>query len=729
MRYTTIAALCLGVVAIGGGPARATPTRAHRGLMGPPTTGPADVAAAAFLQDHAARLRLEAVSLMAAPRVLRVRDARVVRFAQEHEGLPVFGRGVVVRLDAAGRVRSVADHTASGLDLVTTPGIREVEAYAAASLHWGLVGLVGLGAPEVVLGVLPAGRQPALAYRVDGSRGLERVRSYVDAITGQVLVATSLRRSARAWVYLQNPVATPDLADVELLHRSGDATGLTGRFGEVVRHVSGTINIQDPQSSELVTAQTPTSDGESFYFEPTADASQPEFDDPFAEAQAYYHVDTIYGFFQDTFGFDPDYPYRVIVNYSEAGGPYDNAMFTPLGTSTYGLVLGQGRRVDFAYDGDVIYHEFTHSVIHDLTQMGYVDTLFDQYGANPGPGAIHEGLADYFACSFTDESRMGEYSLAPNGGARNLSNHRSCPDNLLGEMHEDGEILGGATWAIRTALDSSALADDLIYLALTQLPSNATFRDFAEELLAGVDDRVTDGTMTSTQRDAIHEILEARGLLACGRDYPLAVDQDLGINLIGLTTVGSLIGVTCQQVRQFGLWLPAALQFKVSTPVNATAVSFTITYPSGSSNLQYRLYARQGEMVQFDLQSVFGYSVPVAADFDQALATQTDTTATITVSADSDPAFVPGADYYFVITHQNCPLTVPTVTAEVDTSPLRPDAGVPDAALDAAVTPDASGTPPGSKGQGCGCASTGAGEGLALLFLALGALIVIRRRR
>jgi MYXO-CTERM domain-containing protein len=681
------------------------------------------VAAAAFLRANAARLRLETVSLLAGPRVLDIKEARVVRFAQEHEGVPVFGRGVIVRLDAAGRVRSVTDHSEPALDLVTVPGIREAEAHEAASQWWGLL---GLAAPEIVLGVFPEGRHPVLAYRVDGNRGFERVRTYVDAITGRIIAATTLLRNARAWVYQQNPVATPTVTDVELMNLSEDATGLTGRIGQVVRYVSGSLNQQNPQPTDFVTSQTPTSDGTNFYFTPTADASQPEFDDPFAESQAYFHVESIFGFFHDTFGFDPDFPYLVLVNYSEGGAAYDNAAFTPLGTSTYGILLGQGNDIDFAYDGDVIYHEFTHSVIHDLTNMGYMDTMFDRLGWNIGPGAIHEGLADYFATSFTNDSTLGEYSLAPLGGVRNLNNTRTCPDNVLGEMHEDGEIMGGATWALRTALADAALADELTYLALAQLPSTSTFRQFAEAYLGEVDDKVTDGAMTPVQRDAVNGILEARGLVRCGRDIPLTAGEDLGINLIGFSTVGQMMGASCSQVRQTGLWIPAPFQFKVPTPANATSVTFRISYPQNATDLQYKLYVRQGEMVEFRLEMFLGMiQIPIADEFDRELSAQTGLETVMTVNLDSTPAFVPGADYYFVLVHQNCPMTIPTITAEVTTEQPQVDAGVPDAAVSA----DASTTPPDEPKDGCSCASTGAGEGLALLLLVLGALFFIRRRR
>ncbi|MFZ9889606.1 MAG: M36 family metallopeptidase, partial [Myxococcota bacterium] len=79
----------------------------------------------------------------------------------------------------------------------------------------------------------------------------------------------------------------------------------------------------------------------------------------------------------------------------------------------------QGAR-DFAYDGDIVFHEFTHAVVHSyLPEFGSL--WHDEQGANAESGALNEGWSDYFAASFTGDSATGEYGgAAVTGGELGL---------------------------------------------------------------------------------------------------------------------------------------------------------------------------------------------------------------------------------------------------------------------------------------------------------------------
>ena len=101
-----------------------------------------------------------------------------------------------------------------------------------------------------------------------------------------------------------------------------------------------------------------------------------------------------------------------------AYSPFDNAFFSPgvdgnfintlLGTEGDGIFFGQGTMADFAYDGDVITHEFGHymaSYLGALQEQG----LKDEIGTNDSPGAMNEGFADFFAGARTEDAIMGGY--------------------------------------------------------------------------------------------------------------------------------------------------------------------------------------------------------------------------------------------------------------------------------------------------------------------------------
>ena len=135
------------------------------------------------------------------------------------------------------------------------------------------------------------------------------------------------------------------------------------------------------------------------------------------------------------------------------------AASAPLFQQLYGfdqgaLWFGQGPKRDYAYDGDVVYHEFTHAVVDATLKLGAWH--IDARGAIDAPGAMNEGLADYFSSAITGDPDVGEYASKDFGSAagviRTLANDDSCPTALVGEVHFDSTLFSGALWQARAAL-------------------------------------------------------------------------------------------------------------------------------------------------------------------------------------------------------------------------------------------------------------------------------------
>jgi len=118
----------------------------------------------------------------------------------------------------------------------------------------------------------------------------------------------------------------------------------------------------------------------------------------------------------------------------------------------------------WARSSDIIYHECTHNVLFSIygDWIGWPDAREERY-------SMDEGFADYFACSFTDDSSFGEGALAV---ARNLNNNRNYPSkntyNIEG--HTGGQIIGGAAWDLRAILiarfgaaNGARLADNMLF--------------------------------------------------------------------------------------------------------------------------------------------------------------------------------------------------------------------------------------------------------------------------
>lgn len=149
----------------------------------------------------------------------------------------------------------------------------------------------------------------------------------------------------------------------------------------------------------------------------------------------------------------------------------------------YGMHFGAGGN-DFGQHADVVYHEYGH---------GITDY---QYRPSAPSGAMHEGFSDFYAATITNDSRVGEGVMTP----RDLDNNMRSPEDLRGESHHDGMIIGGALWHMRENLADVPLAESLFHFArygLPGSPSQPNPQNFLDYLLEvyGVDD--DDGDLTN----------------------------------------------------------------------------------------------------------------------------------------------------------------------------------------------------------------------------------------
>ena len=408
----------------------------------------------------------------------------------------------------------------------------------------------------------------------------------------------------------------------------------------------------------------------------------------------------------------------VVANYGEGPGqPYNNAFSTPITTLLHGIFFGQGTGVDYGLDGDVVYHEFTHFVIDEVTQMGYIDTLFDTYGMHFAPGGLHEGLADYFSSTVMDESTTGEYAMGTQS-SRDLVNDLVCPDDVFGEPHEDGRIIGGVTWEIRETLGASDLADALVFGALTMLSPLATFEDFAAALNDTAAALQADGDMTQAQADSVAAVLDARGMTQCGRNLPLDNGAERTTHPFGFDWLSSVANSDCETIRVLGVWLPGAFQYSIDVPADAQQLTIRLRQSPGDGLLT-RILLRAGAPIEYVVQPVMmGLSVVFPQAFDNEHGEFEDNDVSVTVDVLSDPPLQPGQTYYVAVLHQNCPNSTQIVSASTSTDAPTPDGGV-DATTDATDT----------ARPGCGCTTTPTTPALPLLLLlAFGFWLIARRR-
>ncbi|MCP4920312.1 MAG: hypothetical protein GY913_25710 [Proteobacteria bacterium] len=83
---------------------------------------------------------------------------------------------------------------------------------------------------------------------------------------------------------------------------------------------------------------------------------------------------------------------------------------------------------------DVNYHEWGHGFHYWSLESGSFD------------GSISEGIGDIVSALQTDDHIMAPYFSTGGSGIRELSTDYSYPDDVTGEVHQDGLIFAGAMW-------------------------------------------------------------------------------------------------------------------------------------------------------------------------------------------------------------------------------------------------------------------------------------------
>ncbi|MBW2276202.1 MAG: hypothetical protein JRF63_01850 [Deltaproteobacteria bacterium] len=650
------------------------------------------VAAERFLIEHRALLGLDnAASGVAFQRVVRHRAHRYFQFEQTFGGLPVFGAGVIVQIDGSDRIVK-ASSKAVGFASDNVAGLAPSEATEAAQ-----VGLTDVDVPlDVTLGYLPEADSARLVYRVVARGAPQRLwQTFVDARSGIVVMRQDLVKHHDANVFLENPVVDSETTTEVFLPNIEAGAHENHTFGSLAR--AATCTETDEYGACIGWEHQAVADTNGFLDE------LPLLDDPtaspdgFAEVMAYYHLDEQNQWVRDEFGYNGVY---VDMETLEEGDhiwiftslDWPNAAYMGgWSGSPDSIIMGQGAlytdTVDFSYDGDVVRHEFTHSVSDKAFTIRWGQR--DEMGFNPGGSGVGEGIADYFAVTVLGNPTMSEYALGDSG--RNLDNDRLCPDDMIGESHHDGWIVGGALWEIREGIGATK-TDHMTYGGLAGATVR-TFEDMAAALIAQAEAMQSEvGELQFTAEDValVEDVFAARGMDDCYRVVSLWEDSG---------------PVEKEHFTSFdmtdGLGTPSAIQFLAPTFEDSAVLELSIT-PYYEAT--YDVLVRVGEPVIYTW-SDDGWPFSWDAEYDHKW---TGPLTEATISNITALELEPGEEYYFSIA---CRATLNgcwnSVTMSLSDEPEEdPDAG-PDADTDADSDADADAGPdagPSKKSDsGCGC--------------------------
>ena len=751
------------------------------GVLTAATTQPPQAVGASYLAARPDVLNGVDPAQLTISKVIDFSNGHGLRYKQSFRGLPVYGGTTVVRLDAQRRVRWAGSNARPiPEDLDIEPTLTAVEAATAAATlvgydHSFIDRLDMANTAQLAIYSQPNMDSPRLAYWIELPTDMARMavyRAFVDAHTGHVYKAenrvvrgnlpTCAPGTKRAYVYPTNPVETPDLECVSL------EPYLDGAATQLQNEDIATGNCVDDGSCRTVEVILPvdvhwcndaplasTNAGGDFLDHQYTNDTDPE--DAFAEVQMFYHLNIAFDKARAMGGFTNlnARPLGAAVNFrlpidiatgdilgllnrlctngAYTGGepllPFDNAAFIPAGgllgyPDTDGLVFGQGTTADFAYDGDVVYHEFGHALMNTVAP-GLTFGIFDQYGYDPMPGGMHEGYADLLTLWVTDDPEVGEYTGTalgvPGGAIRNVNNDHSCPRNLVNQVHEDSLPITGAIYEAREAIANDggdkAVFDVATFAAQQLFTETDNYETAAAKTIVEVE-----AAMGATHAATLSGVLSDRGISDCNNRTISANDGYLHPLFLAGSLQGAAMGI-----------LPGAVQWSYDLPNGADSITLDIDRAQylgaalGGGDPVLSIGLKQGSHIMWNDSGSgpmgdYSSSAQVAFTIDPNTGVGP---GTVTLNG----PFTPGTYYLQLFVEGGSVFMADVGISHVGGAP--PDAGVtPDA--DMGGQPDAAGPDP-EPDDGCGCVvghngSSPAG-GVLLTLLGMFAIVLIRRRR
>lgn len=298
------------------------------------------------------------------------------------------------------------------------------------------------------------------SVRVDGAAPVE-LDGYVDGADGKVLyrsngVKDAFEVTVKGSVNKTDLVSPATIEPLRNLEMFVPAAGTynTNSLGSVaigsITTANTNIRLKGLWSSvvDVNSFVTPafnvslTGTGNVYTFPNTTPSGDPH-------VNAYYHVNVIHDFMKTYFTTYTTLDFPMTTNVEDMSGTC-NAFYNP-GNNTINFFADGGGCNTMAKAGDVVYHEYGHAIN---------DNFYNDFGTFGGMmnGAMNEAYADIWGLSVTKKPFNGKGVFqGVNGGGlirRYDKQPRVYPDDIIAEVHADGEIIAGAWWDLGTNFGS-----------------------------------------------------------------------------------------------------------------------------------------------------------------------------------------------------------------------------------------------------------------------------------
>lgn len=459
-----------------------------------------------------------------------------VNYWQQYQGLDVLWTNVQLKYTKDGRLMQFSLGYHPGINISTTPYLTEQAAvnYATANVP-GVKSAIANNALKVLPIPLFRDYNYRLVYEVivenmdaEGIPG--RYYTLVDANNGEILYRnnkivhvanTDVNVTGTLYTtHPYNPSTVEPLRNMRIL--VGGTTYYTDSIGYLgltnTSAVSADVSLQGRWVSVRTNNVIPTW---SVLLNPGVNNITADNNTDIKQRTTFHAVNTVHDFMKSFYpsftGMDNPLPANVDL----AGSC--NAFYD--GSSINFYAAGGGCNAT-ALVADVCYHEYGH---------GINDKFYQSQGFSFDNGAMGEGYADIWALGITDSPILGIgfYSNNPTGFVRRYDiNRKVFPQDLIGEVHADGEIIAGCFWDTYLNLGNLQQMMDL----------------FAESFYAGLTG--PDGTEGQLFQDVLYEVLtldDNDGNLTNGTPNFCDITSAFAIHGI---TLGAAVNVTHSQVLQ-----------------------------------------------------------------------------------------------------------------------------------------------------------------------------------
>ncbi len=414
-------------------------------------------------------------------------------FEQRFRGVPVFGAQVAIHFDKNGEIVALNNTYQPGISLDSVEP--KVSAEKATGAFAKSKGTASRSTSELV--VKGVGDTFALAWRIVVSTDGPTWEVFVDANNGKWLEEPrDLNRyvNGTGQVFTINAIVATHDNSLRDNNDSAAAVPATAYNIVTLQGLLGNGFLDGTYASSSKTKKPVFDAGNNFIFDRSSDG--------FSETMGYYYIDYAERYIQ-SLGFNNVNNRQQVFAVNRL--KIDNSFYSP---QSLEISLGLGG-VDDAEDAEVILHEYGHSI---------QDNQVPDFGRSLEGGSMGEGFGDYWAASVGAQFSGGfqdvcvaewdatSYSLSNPPCLRRVDGTKHYPEDVMGQVHADGEIWSAALWQIRGSV-GAANADRAIIASHFLLSPTASFNQGANALVMSA---ISLG-YKSNQVNSIRTILRNRG--------------------------------------------------------------------------------------------------------------------------------------------------------------------------------------------------------------------------